>query len=439
MRTAGRCLLRESSSLSSANRIDEEAGVIHSVRVLGLRSSNGRRYLPEAVAAAAHLYEGKPVRLDHPDEPDETRSVDTNIGWLRNVRVGNDGGLYADLHYLKSHPFAPRLVEAARRHPRTYSLSHNADGETHVEGGVLVVTEITEVRSVDLVTDGATTESLFESCQRNKEKTTMKLREWFGRTRLLKPARRTIDRLFENKYLREDDDMEMPSLLNEPTDTAPPAAAADPAEMEPEEALRHGFGKAMHGILDDETMDSDTKLVRLKLLLKTRDKLISSGEEIPEEEEEELEEEEGLDDKEKPTLEASEEDEMPLEECDEMDKKMPESKRRKRDGARSLLLENKRLKAELESRALCENEGVKATPRLVKAMSLLESASERKEMVAEWKAAQNPRLVGKIRSGSTGTLSLTENRNGNSHSVMPGDDSTDGFLAAIGVKVAARG
>lgn len=141
--------------------MDTAAGVIRGVKVLGLISQNGRRYLPAAIAKAAPLYEGIGVFLDHPARPNEQRSARDRIGWLEKVQVQNDG-LYADLHLLTSDPTAAKILEAAQKRPDLFGLSHNAEGKGTHEAGVFVVAEITEVKSVDLVADPATNRSLFE-------------------------------------------------------------------------------------------------------------------------------------------------------------------------------------------------------------------------------------------------------------------------------------
>lgn len=156
-----RVLLRELAAVRPA-RVDRAAGVIYGVKVLGFESQNRRRYKPAAVKAALRFYERRVVNLDHPGRPDEDRSAADRVGWLEKAGLGDDG-LYADLHVLKSHPVAERLFEAAERNPALFGLSHNArgDGETDADGW-FVVEAITEVRSVDLVADPATTKGLFE-------------------------------------------------------------------------------------------------------------------------------------------------------------------------------------------------------------------------------------------------------------------------------------
>ena len=59
--------------------------VLRAVRVLGEKSANGRRYLPEAMRAALPMYLGAKVFLDHPDRPNVSRSVKDLIGTLENV------------------------------------------------------------------------------------------------------------------------------------------------------------------------------------------------------------------------------------------------------------------------------------------------------------------------------------------------------------------
>lgn len=159
-----RVLLSEQVQFSAPLRVDRDQGIIYGVKVLGLESRNGRRYTLEAVRKALPLYEGIAVNCDHPKtKPTESRSSYDRFGWLENVRAKDDG-LYADLHMLKSHPMAERIMEAAEKNPDLFGLSHNAEGDTtRDQDGVDVVTEISEVRHVDLVADPATTKSLSES------------------------------------------------------------------------------------------------------------------------------------------------------------------------------------------------------------------------------------------------------------------------------------
>lgn len=152
------------SNLVGGLKIDRDHNRIYGVKVLGYQSLNGRRYLPAAVKAAAPLYEGAMVNIDHPEgKPTDQRSAYDRFGKLVNVRYIENKGLYADLEYLASHPMASRVLEAAEKMPDLFGLSHNAEGEGEDDdNGVFIIHKITEVRHVDLVADPATTRSLSE-------------------------------------------------------------------------------------------------------------------------------------------------------------------------------------------------------------------------------------------------------------------------------------
>lgn len=142
-------------------RVDEEVGIIHRIKILGWQSDNGRRYLPEAARGYLHLYDGAKCFCNHPDKPARMRDADDALGIWRKP-VWESDGVYADLHYLKTHPMAARVVEDAKRGLGVFGMSHNADGEVERQGGTDVVGRITEVRSVDLVSDAATVSNLWE-------------------------------------------------------------------------------------------------------------------------------------------------------------------------------------------------------------------------------------------------------------------------------------
>ena len=144
-----------------AGTVDRQAGVVRNVKIIGLESRNGRTYLPETLRKAAPKYEGVAVNTDH-SKPGEQRRVAERFGRLRNVRTG-DAGLFADLHYLTSHPLANVVAEAAERMADAFGLSHDVFGKVTCRNGKAIVEEIETVRSVDLVADPATTGGLFES------------------------------------------------------------------------------------------------------------------------------------------------------------------------------------------------------------------------------------------------------------------------------------
>lgn len=137
-------------------QVDRDAGVIRGVKLCGLESRNGRRYPIETLQAALPLYENIPCNVNHGDSTAEDR-----LGCFRNPRLQEDG-IYADLHYLKSHAMADKLAEAAERMPHILGFSHNAEGAGQFIEGVWVIEKIEKLNSVDLVADPATTNGLFE-------------------------------------------------------------------------------------------------------------------------------------------------------------------------------------------------------------------------------------------------------------------------------------
>jgi hypothetical protein len=142
---------------------DPSAGVLRGVKLLGLRSRNGRVYREGALRGAMPLYEGAKVYVNHPaGDPLGPRDYRDRLGVVRNVRLVAGEGLFGDLHYNPRHPLAEQLAWDAEHAPRNVGLSHNVVARTRSAAEGLVVEEITGVRSVDLVADPATTAGLFE-------------------------------------------------------------------------------------------------------------------------------------------------------------------------------------------------------------------------------------------------------------------------------------
>jgi|GEM_PF-2533197 len=150
-------------------RVNSETGVIFGVKILGRESSNGRVYSERAIKSAARLYEGIGVNINHTERnnPDRDRRLDEMFGVIKNTRIKqSDGAVYGDLFYLKSHPLAPAIVEAAQRMPNHFGLSHHAEGRVVRENGQAIVEDIDRVFSVDVVRQPATNRGLFESAGR---------------------------------------------------------------------------------------------------------------------------------------------------------------------------------------------------------------------------------------------------------------------------------
>jgi hypothetical protein len=145
-------------------RVDRASGVIRGVKILGLRSRNGRSYLPEALRQAAALYENAKVNVNHPKgHPAAPRDYQERLGQIRGVELRPEEGLFGDLHFNPKHALAEQLVWDAEHAPENVGFSHNVEARTARRGEEVVVEAITRVQSVDLVADPATTRGLFES------------------------------------------------------------------------------------------------------------------------------------------------------------------------------------------------------------------------------------------------------------------------------------
>jgi hypothetical protein len=145
-------------------RVDRERGIIRGVKLLGLQSRNGRKYLPAALADATGLYEGAKVNVNHPKgSPLAARDYQDRLGCIRQVMARSGEGLFGDLHFNPKHALAEQLLWDATNAPENVGFSHNVEARTSRQGNETVVEAILRVQSVDLVADPATTSGLYES------------------------------------------------------------------------------------------------------------------------------------------------------------------------------------------------------------------------------------------------------------------------------------
>lgn len=242
-----RIALHEDVRVSTPRKIDRDKGVIYRCKILGLESANGRRYTQNAVRSAAKLYEGRKVFCDHPGKPSDQRSIRDVFGWFENVIAETDG-LYGDFHLVNPKTeLAESVMNAAENKADLYGFSHNSLGEGDEIDGVFVVGRISEVRSVDLVSDPATTKSLFEG-RAMKKMSLRKLLEW------VKPkqakAKANLKKLLE-------DDAPLDMDLDVPDDM--PVDEPAPAEGGGMDALTN----AIAAIVKDGNHDLAMKVLKL--------------------------------------------------------------------------------------------------------------------------------------------------------------------------------
>lgn len=147
-------------------RVDRQKGLIRGVKILGLRSRNGRVYLPQAIQEAIGLYEGAKVNINHTPIPTPSpRDYRDRLGVIRQAAFRADEGLFADLCFNPKHPLAEQLAWDAEHCPENVGLSHHVEARLARRDGQTVVEAILRVHSVDVVADPATTQGLFESAE----------------------------------------------------------------------------------------------------------------------------------------------------------------------------------------------------------------------------------------------------------------------------------
>lgn len=235
-------------------KVDEKAGVIYGVRVLGEQSKNGRVYSEQARKQALALYDGAEVNIDHRTDPDQERGMVEGIGILQAPRMGAGGAIYADLAYLKTHAMAPVIVERALRFPKTFGLSHEAVGEL-VPGGASddrdLVESIEHVESVDFVRKPATNDGLFES------------------TRKGKPMKTTIKKVIEaavKQAPKHTEGARLLKLLESQEMTAVAGAPMDPGAGDADSQIGAAFEQAVVAVLRQDA-DVATKIAQIKKIL----------------------------------------------------------------------------------------------------------------------------------------------------------------------------
>jgi len=318
-------------------KVDREAGIIRHVKVLGRFSRNlhpktGKpyEYSRKAMEEAAAQYESVKVNVDHPprDNPLQRRGFREWFGKLRNTVVEDDG-VYADLHYLKSHADADVICEAAERMP-DFGLSHVADvfeGPIQ-QNGKTVIEGVGKVRSVDVVPKPATNSTLWES---EENVTTVKA--------ILErhPKLKGLAVVFE----------EDAAMMDAPVET-------EGMEVNSDEEIKEAFKSMILAAFDDEGLDCDATIKRVREIIRAYYKLMKV-EEPPEE----TDEPEGEED-------VAEEPETPVIEEESHECKCA------------------RLENEIAMRDLLEEHDVKAEPARIKALTVLESDEERLALIADF-------------------------------------------------------
>lgn len=251
---------RLTERVSGHGSIERENGIIRDVRIVGLVSKNGRRYLREALTEAVPLYEGSKVFIDHVVEAEGRRDRPKRERWgvLRNVRQVQDGSLVGDLHYTKSHPDTEWILEQAERF-EDFGLSHDADGALRREkNGETVCYKIGKVHSVDVVENPATNRNLHES-----ENPPMK-------KRLLATLREHAEKLPTAGLLltrvKEMGDALYPETMELSGDLA--------AEASPEDEVKEALATTILAIINMEGKTPEETLATIRTLLEVKAEVV---------------------------------------------------------------------------------------------------------------------------------------------------------------------
>jgi len=149
------------------DRIDEANGVVKDATLCGIKSKNGRRYTEKALKAAVQMYERAKINFNHPENETaggKPRKYEERFGVAKNVRYVAGKGIVGDIHYNPKHKEADGFAWWVKNHPEAIGVSPNqrGNGKFDPKEGVMLIETITRVRSLDIVADPATSESLLE-------------------------------------------------------------------------------------------------------------------------------------------------------------------------------------------------------------------------------------------------------------------------------------
>lgn len=160
---------------------DRKNMVIKDHVVLGPLSKNGYRY-PVATQEAAirgKIFEGAKAYLNHPSakEMGDARDVRDLIGEHKNVRL-NGEKTYSDLFLVNNRTVQDHVLPIAESAPHLIGSSVVIRGKMKkVEGDLPEIEAIYACRSIDLVSEPATTNGLYESENIEKVEEDMELKD----------------------------------------------------------------------------------------------------------------------------------------------------------------------------------------------------------------------------------------------------------------------
>ena len=276
--------VQESFPLSYTGRVDRTGAypIVRGVLLCGEKSKWGRQYQREAFASPK-IYEGKSSFLNHQSKPGN-RDVESKIAWVVSESRNADGLPIGDVGFNPKHPYTESTLWLIENRPADVMMSHVADVDESVQaGGQKSVTKINEVFSVDFVTNGATTKSIFEGAP-----VKMVIKDYLKK---IAPHAVDVDKLIRLRKLVREEGIEEMEMMDGP------GMDGEMNEEMAEEGLDHAFGAACMKEID-ECIENLSKpehvkkcLMRLKKILRAHGDLNEEMGEEEEPEDEETEEE----------------------------------------------------------------------------------------------------------------------------------------------------
>lgn len=149
--------------------LNKKENKINNISLLGAFSKNNRIYTQEALESAVQIFEGSPAFYIHSQKDRNPRKE--LIGKFTDLKVKNSR-VKGTLNVLEKE--SDFIFDLADRMPELAGFSVNATVKYRKEGKQEIIEEFLRRKSVDLVTDPATVQGLFESQEKiddkNKEK-----------------------------------------------------------------------------------------------------------------------------------------------------------------------------------------------------------------------------------------------------------------------------
>ena len=171
-------VLHESFEGSPFTESHISGNIINNVKLLGKVSRNNRTYSEQAMKDAVTLYEHVAVYFDHPTKSElrdrsGTRSVRDLAGKVLNPRRG-PGEIRGDVQMIdipENGSVNPKvfLTALVEQMPDMAGFSHRAQGKVKRGENGDVVESLSHVDALELVTEPATSNGLFESLERTHD------------------------------------------------------------------------------------------------------------------------------------------------------------------------------------------------------------------------------------------------------------------------------